>query len=536
MLLISTRLDTHCFHPILLSNQLYDAKTHKNCQIIMTGAKVYTAFVPVYLKSQGFTIAHLSIITAISVAFQLLGNVLSGIITDKIGRAKPVLKVYFAIFLLLSFSLTITPNVNECSEETINLQCHNEEIPRFATTSFCHTFKNNSKIFSCSVTDLGKINLNDDNRNCMYFTNLTNVDMNIDKIKLRNNKDMCHYKVNFKNHSAVSSCVIKDCTSLEMECISDNFSNCNANRGLWIIIYGIIVSIINLAHTATYRLYDVIVVDLATEHNNDFGRQRVWSILGSFCGPPIAGYILHQFAFSGNYKDYSITFICSAIFAILSVSSIWIVPSPMNKPAKKMWKKSLQFIRKLEVCLFILLLLVSGSSFGFQAVYGSWYLQEIGASDLVIGVSRGMNGLYGLPFLYSSKWWIKRIGERKIFVLALLGHAIFCYSFSLLREPWFAVVIEATSVLNYHLFWVAVMQYVTKIAPEGLQATLKVLAGSIHFNIGRIVSTMVGVFILAVNIIARSEQREIQEFSERCIGVEKKKFKLLQTVMLSYAI
>ncbi|GFR25518.1 hypothetical protein TNCT_146761 [Trichonephila clavata] len=455
-----------------------------------SGGKIYTAFLPVFLKSKGFTIAHLSILTAISVAFQLLGTVLSGIITDKIGRAKPVLNIYFAIFLLSSVCLVIMPNVNECNEETLNLQCYNEEIPHFTTASSCQTFKNNSEIFSCSITDLRNASLNDDQMNCTYFTELTNLEVNINKNTLRNVEDMCHYKVNFKNYSAITSCVAKDCASLEMKCVNNNFSRCNTNVGLWMIIYGILISILNLSHTAIYRLFDVVVVDLVTEHNNDFGRQRVWSILGSFCGPPLAGYILHQFAFSGNQKIYFLAFVCSIIFSISSVASICFVDTPTNKPAKKMWKKSLQFVRKLEVFLFIVLLLVAGSSYGFQAVYVSWYLQEIGASDLIIGVSRGMNGLYGLPFLYSSKWWISRVGERKIFVLALLGHAIFCFSFSLMLEPWFSVVIEATSILNYHLFWVAVMQYVTKIAPDGLQATLKVMAGSLHFNIGRLISTL----------------------------------------------
>ncbi|GFY43794.1 hypothetical protein TNIN_44261 [Trichonephila inaurata madagascariensis] len=255
--------------------------------------------------------------------------------------------------------------------------------------------------------------------------------------------------------------------------------------------------LINASYTTTYRLFDIIVVELTHEHNNDFGRQRVWSILGSLSGPPIAGFLLHKIKLDGNEKSYTVAFVTIIVFIVLSALFLWQVETKLKKPSAKLWKKALVLGKKLEIWFFVPLLLVMGSCYGFRAIYSSWYLQGIGASDLLIGVARGMSGVYGLPFLYSSKWWINKIGYRAIFIFSLLGYAIYCISFSFLEVPWPIVVIELASILVYHLHWVAVMQYAVHVAPEGLEATVKASAGSIQYGLGKIITTTIGGYLMS---------------------------------------
>ncbi|GFY49348.1 hypothetical protein TNIN_255741 [Trichonephila inaurata madagascariensis] len=91
------------------------------------------------------------------------------------------------------------------------------------------------------------------------------------------------------------------------------------------------------------------IIDLTYEHNNDFGRQRVWSILGSFCGPPIAGFLLHGINITGNEKRYTMAFITTIVFTLLSALSLWQVKTKLYKPSAKMWRKALVLGKKLEV-------------------------------------------------------------------------------------------------------------------------------------------------------------------------------------------
>ncbi|GFU16217.1 hypothetical protein TNCV_2406111 [Trichonephila clavipes] len=313
-----------------------------------------------------------------------------------------------------------------------------------------------------------------------------------------NNTDLCHYTANLKNSLSKSKGLCENdlCKSIEMDCTIESPSDCYENK-LWIVIYGIMLVLINVSFTTSYRLFDIIVVDLTHEHNNDFGRQRVWSILGSLSGPPIAGFLLHRIKLDGSEKSYTVAFVTIIVLTILSALFLWQVETKLYKPSAKLWKKALVLGKKLEIWFFVPLLMVMGSCYGFRAIYSSWYLQGIGASDLLIGVSRGMSGVYGLPFLYSSKWWINKIGYRAIFIFSLVGYAIYCISFSFLEVPWPVLVIELASVLVYHLHWVAVMQYAVHVAPAGLEATVKVLAGSIQYSLGKIITTTIGGYIMS---------------------------------------
>ncbi|GFT68263.1 hypothetical protein NPIL_269601, partial [Nephila pilipes] len=442
-------------------------------------------YLPVFLKLKGFSLAHLSLFSAISVVLQFMGANFTGILTDKTGRPKTILLGYFALFSLICLGFTYTPNVKECNTKKTNFGCSYNSTLHFSTTASCKVFKNDTDSISCTITKFSNVS-HDNYNNGNFLSNNSLVEMVIiEKDEMENNTGMCRYKANFKNRSitSISMSDIDICKSIEMDCSLETSSDCNENSRLWIVIYGFMVALINMSFTVSYRLFDIIVVDLTHEHDNDFGRQRVWSILGDLSGPPIAGFLLHTINTSGNEKSYTVAFLTTIFFTFLSAIFLWQVDTALYKPSSKMWKKVLVLAKNPEMWLFVFLLLVAGSCYGFRAIYGGWYLQGIGATDLLLGVARGMSGAYGLPFLYSSKWWISKIGYRAIFIPALLGHAVYCFSFSFLEVPWPAVIIESTGVLTYHLFWVAVMQYVIHIAPDGLQATVRALAGSLQYNL-----------------------------------------------------
>ncbi|GFU26264.1 hypothetical protein NPIL_551641 [Nephila pilipes] len=442
-------------------------------------------YLPVFLKLKGFSLIHLSLFSAVSTFLQCTFAILTGIVTDTTGRPKTILMGYYSIFSLICTCLIFTPNVNECNTKITNFQYIRDRTPYFSTTAPCYAFKNDSSKVNCTIHKFENISLEDDHHEkCAPNKNLVKMII-VEKDKMQNNTDMCQYKVNFKNRLINFSSAYDNniCKSIKMNCTFETQSHCNQNRRVWIVIYGIMVVLLHTSYSISYKLFDIIVVDLTHEHDIDFGRQRVWSILGDLSGPPIAGFLLHAFNTSGRENSYTVAFMTMIFFTFLSALFLWKMDTKMYKPSSEMRKKALILAKNLEMWLFVLLLLIGGSCFGFRAIYGGWYLHGIGATDLLLGVARGMSSAYGLPFLYSSTWWISKVGYRTIFILALLGHVVYCFSFSFLEVPWPAVIIESTCVLTYHLFWVSVMQYVVQIAPEGLQATVRALAGALHFNL-----------------------------------------------------
>ncbi|CAL1299245.1 unnamed protein product [Larinioides sclopetarius] len=265
---------------------------------------------------------------------------------------------------------------------------------------------------------------------------------------------------------------------------------------VWIFIYGIAIVLSFVSESAANRCFDVISADLSNRHNSDYGKQRMWSILGTAVGPSLAGLILEKNASEESDKNYFPIFVCAAIFTILSIVPIWNINSEFHKPASNLCKKSLELMKKYEISLFFLLLLVAGISFNFQILYGNWYLQNLGASDLLIGISKGIANLCGLPFLYASEWLFDQTGVRSFFVLSLFCYVFYSFAFSLMREPWLAMGFELANVFAFVLFWPAVMRYCKEIAPLEMQATIKGIAGVLHFSIARIGVFMIGSYVM----------------------------------------
>ncbi|XP_055952072.1 major facilitator superfamily domain-containing protein 6-like [Argiope bruennichi] len=459
------------------------------------GAQTTAVFISLYLKSQGLTIADLSLMFTFSVVFQFIAGLISGVFADKIGRVKPFLFIHGSIFLIALTCFTIMPKLDECAAKKITFDCIDEEIRAMHP---CQILLDNFHTDSCTIVYKENETHYDENQNCPFVSLLLRGDNRLENGHFNETSGFCLYQVGFKNYSTqdIPSCDAQDCNTFQMICSSKNLLNCQNNRSLWIILYGILIIIYNTSGTNVYRFFDVITMDLTNQYNSDFGKHRLWSILGILFGPPLAGFILHVSALDGNDQKYTPAFVCSFIFTVFSLIPVWNVNPKFHKPAPAVWKKTFEFVMNTEILLFLILLFTMGISFGFLTIYGRWYLQDLGASDFLIGAAAGVSALCGLPLLYASKWILIKAGLRNFFVLCLLTYTFYCFSLSFIREPLLAIAIEVVNVFAYYLFWVAAIEYCDKVAPVELQATMKVLAGSLHYNTARLGATAIGGYVM----------------------------------------
>ncbi|GBN53396.1 hypothetical protein AVEN_25298-1 [Araneus ventricosus] len=448
------------------------------------GSQTTMAFISVYLKHQGLTISHLSVMVTISVAFQFIVGMISGMFADRIGRVKPFLFMHGSIFLETLICFIVMPKIDGCDTQKITLHCIDEKL---TAQDSCQIPQDTFHKDACFLIDSENATHYDENENCPFVSLLLQMDFSIENYHKNEISGFCLYQVNFKNYSSkdIPPCEIQKCEAFHVVCSKKGISSdCLKSRSSWILVYGILVVLYNTSRTNIYRFFDIIAMDLSNQYNSDFGKQRLCSVLGLSVGPLLAGFISHKITSNESDKSYTPVFVCAAIFAAFAFIPVWKVNPKFHKPAATVWKKSFEFVMNLEIILFLILLLTMGISFGFIYIYGNWYLQDLGATDLLLGVSTGVSAICALPFLYTSKWIFNKVGLRNFFVLSLLSYAFYCFSFSLMREPWLAVGIKLVYVFAYHLFWVASVQYCDEVAPIELQATMKVLAGTLHYNIG----------------------------------------------------
>lgn len=433
----------------------------------------------------------MSLVTAASVVFQLLGASLSGVISDKIGRAKPVLFFHISSTILVSVIFLLLPPLT-FDGKVHQFQLHssdNDSIPRLIAETWCNASKISDEENTCKLYYSTNTNFNSKEEHCFSFNSMKNNAVSPMKV-VDNNANVfgsitvCYHEIGSIKPSNISYtfCNFTNCKFLEKECTSKigKCSNWDSKTILLFSVYALLITIHYMSHSCVFRFLDVTSISLTAEHNANFGKQRVLSIVGALIGPSLIGYVLQ--VTSGKDKNYSLAFVFYISFTILSALASWNINIRVREPEQEMWKAVLRLLKKSENVAFIFVLLVLGTSFNFMIIFSNWYLEDLGASKLLLGLLTPLSSVFALFSLYTYKWWLRNIGEHNLFILALVGYAFFNVSYSFIIEPWYAVLIGVVVyTFSYHLLWVAVIQYAHTLAPDGLYATVIVMAGVLHY-------------------------------------------------------
>jgi len=195
-------------------------------------------------------------------------------------------------------------------------------------------------------------------------------------------------------------------------------------------------------------------------------------------------------------RQIAATFYLFIAMVCLVLIILYKLPVRVNPPGKKMWKKSLYLLKNPDIVSLAFVILVLGTAWNFTKVFFVWYLAELHAPSLLIGLIPSISALYGLPFLLTSSWWVKRIGCTHIFILAFICYVFFSLGISFLVNPWYSLLLEGFGAITYYLLWVAVVLHSHKLAPEGMRATVVAVAGAIHYSIGKTSSGLVGGLVM----------------------------------------
>ncbi|GFT42781.1 MFS_1_like domain-containing protein [Nephila pilipes] len=464
------------------------------------------SFMTVLYKQRGVTLAELSSMTIISPIIQFIGSAISGIVADKMGKAKPVLFVNLIFVVSLVVGILLLPKIErtDCIPYAIDLSCSDQQ--QIAQTK-CNVLENKIGINSCQSNCSKNIFEECDDRTqaCNVFdeSELKNMSLFVYIETFHGTKvgDKCSYNVTALEYQNSNSSWCSS-SSREQLCflsctVDPEINHCKAtNTRYLLIVYAIFFVLFLTTYSNCYRCMDVTTMFMVKEHGSDFGRERFFGISGNLLISPLAGYIADATTPVGGQRNYDaalylyVGMICF-LFVVLYKLPVRVTPRSEN-----MLKKSVSLFKNIDVVMFFIILLVLGTVWNFSKYFLFWYLEEMNSPSLLIGLITSVSALYGLPFLLTAKWWVKKIGSNGIIILAFIAYVINSMGYSLLHNPWYSLLLEATGIITYYLLWVAVIEHSHKIAPEGLTSTIITLSGAIHYSVGKSTSGLSGGFIM----------------------------------------
>ena len=266
----------------------------------------------------------------------------------------------------------------------------------------------------------------------------------------------------------------------------------------WYLAYGL-----KIDHTFKVLLTLVFFCELFSSPISSIGRSissdimrqsqgsrlctSVWTSLGTMLGGGVLvitiGYHHCDFGLKNSF------YLHFYIFASFSVLSFFL--GVLLKEHEKKSHLTLRFGKTfaylccdINMICFLAVLLVLGMAESLMYNFMMWYLQDIGASIVVMATIIVTSAFSEIPTVCISKRLIHCFGHHWVIFVSL-----FCYGgrflyFSYFRNPWVILPIELLRGFSYTTVHTACGSYAATVSLQGTEKTMKVIFSTVYYGLG----------------------------------------------------
>ncbi|GFY64309.1 major facilitator superfamily domain-containing protein 6 [Trichonephila inaurata madagascariensis] len=224
-----------------------------------------------------------------------------------------------------------------------------------------------------------------------------------------------------------------------------------------------------------------------------YGRQRMWGTIGWGLFSLLAGYLNHLGTLATNITSYWPGFYMSVVFYTMDIGAIWKIPMKHVKSERNIAKDVGKLLLKPKIVLFILQVTCLGLVRGVFLTYLLWFLESLGASQLLLGSITAIQSFLGeVIFMFIAAWIIRKIGHLNVFALSFVAHGARFFAYAFLKEPLWGLLIEVLQGPAYGSFFAALTSYVRLVAPTGAEATVQGIALAALEGVGMSLGNVLG--------------------------------------------
>ncbi|XP_071534119.1 major facilitator superfamily domain-containing protein 6-like [Panulirus ornatus] len=203
-----------------------------------------------------------------------------------------------------------------------------------------------------------------------------------------------------------------------------------------------------------------------------------------------------------NLDDPSNNVITFWIYFALRMSASFFLASSFTMMVETSSKTLLQdlkeLVTKVEIDLFLVMMLLLGCNWGFIESYLFVFLKELNAPNYLLGLTMTVGCLVGIPVMFVADWVVRMLGRPVIFIISFFTYTLRHFGYAYMANPWMVFPFEVLEVFTFQLMWVAGVTYCPVLAPKGLLATMTGLVGCTHYSLGRGVGSLLGGYLITV--------------------------------------
>lgn len=233
-------------------------------------------------------------------------------------------------------------------------------------------------------------------------------------------------------------------------------------------------------------LVDNAVIDaLGKERRGEYGRVRVWGsygwgLTGALIGGVIAARGLH-------WSFYAFLIIFMPLLYVATK-----IPMSPRAAGHAFWSDLRLLLGNRAWLLFLAVALVEGMSLGIFLNFLFIYMDEIGTSARIMGLTLTVATISEIPIFLNSRRLLARWSAPFLLALSLIFMVIRAFAYINLTEPWQLLLISLLHGPTFSLMWIAGVAYAAESAPPGLGATAQGVFGGLAMGLGPALGAFAG--------------------------------------------
>ncbi|CAL4114200.1 unnamed protein product, partial [Meganyctiphanes norvegica] len=430
------------------------------------GIVAYMPFLTLHMMGMGITMTQIGFTYACMPFASIIGPPIAGILADRFGNYKLVLIMVMFMTAGLHHMLLYVP-YNE--PERISLSCGPGGY-NLTSDSYHHCIqKNNYTLqgihlkdckFTCEEPDQNvNVCYNDDI--CLTYNSTQKVSFNISIALASENDDqegvLDHIeRVNYSRQPLTCSnhCRLNCQISGVADCVTKEFS---LEYTFWIYLSTRLLATLFLG--PSFTMLDASALALVKEHKGEFGKQRITGMIGGAVIPLLAGILVDFHSNQLGYQEFMSAFYLGNGLILIGIICLAFMTVKVEAQRSNFWADLKKLVSRIEIDIFLFMILLLGTSWGFIEMFLFIRLKELGATNFLMGLTMTVGFGVSLPFLFIADAIIEKVGRPSIFTLSFFMYGVRLIGYSLITNPWMCFPFEFLEVITFQLTWVAAVTY-----------------------------------------------------------------------------
>lgn len=272
-----------------------------------------------------------------------------------------------------------------------------------------------------------------------------------------------------------------------------------AIAGLWLSIFTMtqvhsfvalipVVCLVALFIAPITPLVDNAVMSRLGGRKREYGRVRVWGSYGWGMVAIFIGILIESRGLSVAFTTY---LLLTCLLFLVAIR----LPVNVVSAAGQMWTGMRTLLGNGRWLLFLFVAMVEGMSLGIFLNYLFLYLEEMGASATIMGLSLTFATISEIPIFLYSKKMLQRWGAPLLLAGSLLATAVRAFAYLTMTMPWQVLPISLLHGPTFAALWAAGVAYADETAPAGLGATAQGMFGGAVTGLGMALGAFSGGFL-----------------------------------------